>query len=358
MSTFTLSYPEPDIAVLTFDTPDKGANVLSKSVLQELSDHLDVLEKKKSDLAGLLIISGKPGQFIAGADLREFATSLDIAAEKTVETCRHGQDLFRRFSRCPFVTVAAIDGICVGGGAEVAAWCDRRVMTDDPKTQLGFPEVKLGIFPGWGGTVRAPRIVGLSNAVEMITGGESIGAAEASAMGWTSDVVPAERLLPAAIAVVREEAKTEQYKKDRERWRGPLDISPTELGFLGATASAYIQGQTKGHYPAPLAALEVLLGGAGVDEDTACQMEAEGMAQLFGSPINAALLNIFFLTDRNKKDRGVAAEQLEPAGISSAAVIGSGIMGAGIAAATVKRRFPFASPMRPLKPWNVAREMC
>jgi 3-hydroxyacyl-CoA dehydrogenase/enoyl-CoA hydratase/3-hydroxybutyryl-CoA epimerase/3-hydroxyacyl-CoA dehydrogenase/enoyl-CoA hydratase/3-hydroxybutyryl-CoA epimerase/enoyl-CoA isomerase len=344
MSNFTLSYPEPDIAVLTFDTPDKSANVLSKSVLHELSDHLDALEKsskKKRDLAGLVIISGKPGQFVAGADLREFVASLDtITAEQTAETCRSGQNLFRRFSQCPFVTVAAIDGICVGGGAEIAVWCDRRIMTDNPKTQFGFPEVKLGIFPGWGGTARTPRIVGLSNAVELITGGESIGAAEASAMGLTSDVVPAERLLAAAIALVRQEAKSKQYEKDRERWQGPIDISPTELGFLGATASAYIQGQTKGHYPAPLAALEVLLGGAGVDSDTACQMEAEGMAQLFGSPINASLLNVFFLTDRNKKDRGVPDEQLEPAKITSAAVIGSGIMGAGITAATVKRNIP------------------
>ena len=344
MSTFfTLSYPEPDIAVLTFDTPDKSANVLSRSVLHEFSDHLDALEKrykKKSDLAGLVIISGKPDQFIAGADLREFVAALDIATEKTVETCRSGQNLFRRLSQLPFVTVAAIDGICVGGGAEIAAWCDRRIMTDNPKTQFGFPEVKLGIFPGWGGTARAPRIVGLSNAVEMITGGESIGAAEASTMGWTSDVVPVERLLPAAIALVREEAKSKEYAKDRERWQGPIDISPTELGFLGATASAYIQGQTKGHYPAPLAALEVLLSGAGVGSDSALQMEAEGMAQLFGSPINASLLNVFFLTDRNKKDRGVADEQLEPAKITSAAVIGSGIMGAGITAATVKRKIP------------------
>ena len=182
--------------------------------------------------------------------------------------------------------------------------------------------------------------MGLSNALELITGGEFIGAAEASAMGWTSDVVPAERLLPAAIALVREEAKSKQYEKDRKRWQGPIDISATELGFLGATASAYIQGQTKGHYPAPLAALEVLLGGAGEDSDTACQMEAEGMAQLFGSPINASLVNVFFLTDRNKKDRGVADEQLEPARITSAAVIGSGIMGAGITAVTVKRKIP------------------
>ena len=126
-------------------------------VLEELDAHLNELEKR-SDLVGLIIISGKPGQFIAGADLREFAASLDIEKSQTVEFCLRGQGLFKRLSSGPFVSVAAIDGICVGGGAELAAWCDRRVMSDNPKTQFGFPEVKLGLFPGWGGTVRAPRL--------------------------------------------------------------------------------------------------------------------------------------------------------------------------------------------------------
>ena len=328
MSTLTLSYPESGIAVITFDNPEKSANVLSRPVLEELDAHLDTIEAN-SDIVALVIISGKPGQFIAGADLTEFAASLDIGAEKVVQMCRAGQDLFARLSKGNFVSVAAIDGICVGGGAELATWADRRVMSDNPKTQFGFPEVKLGLFPGWGGTARAPRMVGLSNAVEMITGGESISAAEAHAMGWTSDVVPAGKLLAAAIAVAKDEATSKQYLADRQTWSGPIDISDTELGFLGAIASAYIQGQTKGHYPAPLAALEVLLGAAGTDIDTACQMEAEGMSALFGSPINASLLNIFFLTDRNKKDRGGVDESLQPQEIGSAAVIGPALWALG-----------------------------
>jgi 3-hydroxyacyl-CoA dehydrogenase/enoyl-CoA hydratase/carnithine racemase len=337
--TLTLSFPEPDVALLTFDTPDKSANVLSTSVLEELAEHLDKLEKR-NDLAGMIVISGKPGQFIAGADLREFVASLDITAEKTAKMCRRGQSLFARLSRSPFVTVSAIDGICVGGGAELSAWCDRRILTDNTKTAYGFPEVRLGLFPGWGGTVRAPRIAGLGNAVEMITGGESITAKEAFVMGWASDLVPAENLLAAAISLVRAEQKSGEYLKDRQRWSGPIDISPTELGFLGATASAVIQQQTKGHYPAPEAALETMLGGAGLDDEAACQMEAEGMAKLFGSPINAALLNVFFLTDRNKKDTGIGREDVTPAEITSVAVIGAGIMGSGIAAANVKRDLP------------------
>src|SRR6187402_3123093 len=154
--------------------------------------------------------------------------------------CRRGQQLFERLSRSPFVTVAAIDGICVGGGAELAVWCDRRVMSDNRKSEIGFPEVKLGLYPGWGGTVRAPRIVGLANALEMITTGESLDARAALTMGLASDVVPADKLLAAAIGVVRAEQQTGQYLRDRNEWTQPIAFAATELGFLGATASAMI----------------------------------------------------------------------------------------------------------------------
>ena len=180
-----LSFPEPDIALLTLDDPSKGANVLSSHVLEELSAHLDVLEQR-NDVQGLVIRSGKPGSFIAGADLREFASSFEMPKKEIEEFCQLGRKLFQRLSQSRYVTVAAIDGICVGGGAELAIWCDRRVMADTPKTQFGFPEVKLGLFPGWGGTARASRIIGLSNAVELVTSGETIDARTASKMGLAS----------------------------------------------------------------------------------------------------------------------------------------------------------------------------
>ncbi|HUG69590.1 MAG TPA: 3-hydroxyacyl-CoA dehydrogenase NAD-binding domain-containing protein [Pirellulaceae bacterium] len=334
--TIFLSMPEPDIAVLTFDTPNKSANVLSNSVLDELAKHLDALEKR-AGLAGLIFCSAKPGIFIAGADLREFVQSLGAAEEQVVAMCRRGQMLFGRLSAAPFVTVAVINGNCVGGGAELASWCDRRLFGDNPKAEFGFPEVKLGLFPGWGGTVRAPRIAGLGNAVEMVTSGESISAAEAYKMGWASDIVDDAQLLPAAIRLVRAEQASKDYRKDRVRWSGPVDITETELGFLGATASAVIRQQTKGQYPAPEAALETMLESAMLDSEQACQLEATRMAILFGSPVNAALLNVFFLTDRNKKDPGVEGEPTQPRSIRSVSVIGAGIMGSGIAAANIKR---------------------
>lgn len=326
----TLSFPEPDVALVTFDLPGKGANILSLSVLEELAAILDQLGKRK-DLAGLIIKSGKPGTFIAGADIREFLASLGAPKSEVVATCRRGQQLFQRLTQLPVVSVAAIDGIAAGGGAELAVWCDRRVMSNNPKTEIGFPEVKLGLFPGWGGTVRAPRMVGLANALEMITSGENIDAVAAMKMGLASDVVPAEKLLDSAMRLIRAEKQTGEYLKDRERWSSPVKEEAAELGFLGATASAMIQQETKGNYPAPVAALELMLETSQLTVDEALQREAEGMSQLFGSPVNAALINVFFLTDRNKRDTGLDKTGVEAAKVGSVGIVGSGIMGSGIA---------------------------
>ncbi len=334
-----LDFPEPDIARLTFDDPEKSANVLSRPVLAELSDQLDSL-KSRTDLAGLIIRSAKPGIFIAGADLREFAAVQSPQREDVIAIATHGRQLFQRLSQLPFVTVAAIDGMCVGGGAELAIWCDRRLMTNNSKAQYGFPEVKLGMFPGWGGTARTPRIVGLANAVELVTGGESIDGQAAYKMGLVTDVVASAQLDSAAIALVRSEQKSREYLADREHWQQPIGMTETELAFLGATASAMIQQASKGQYPAPVAALELMLGAAGSDLDAACQQEAAGFAELFGTPINRALINVFFLGDRNKKDRGVTCADIVVHEIRSVGVFGAGIMGSGISAACVKREIP------------------
>jgi 3-hydroxyacyl-CoA dehydrogenase/enoyl-CoA hydratase/3-hydroxybutyryl-CoA epimerase/3-hydroxyacyl-CoA dehydrogenase/enoyl-CoA hydratase/3-hydroxybutyryl-CoA epimerase/enoyl-CoA isomerase len=337
-SIFQLEQPASDIAVLSINDPHKGANVLSRTALADLDGKLATLEKR-TDLVGLVIRSTKPGNFIAGADLREFVADLDRPTAEVAAVSSHGQKLFARLAKMPFVTVAAIDGVCVGGGSELAIWCDRRIMAGNDQTSFGFPEVKLGILPGWGGTARAPRIVGLSNAVELITGGEPIDAKAAYAMGL-ADIAGGD-VLEAALRLVRVERDSKSYLADRERWAAPIDISETELGFLGATASAYIQGQTKGQYPAPLAALEAMLGAAGVGVDEACEIETQAFAPLFGSPVNRALLNVFFLRDLNKKQTG-ATGGAKPREIRSASVVGAGIMGQGIAAANIKRGIPVA----------------
>ena len=160
----------------------------------------------------------------------------------------------------------------------------------------------------------------------MITGGESLAAAECLRMGLVDDYVCAADELPAAAErMIRAEVTTRQFECDRERLRRSIDTSETELAFLGATASAVIQQKTGGHYPAPVTALEHLLESSLVEADEALEMESEAFAPLFGSPVNRGLLNVFFLQDRNKK------QSSGESGIKSVAVVGAGTMGQGIA---------------------------
>jgi 3-hydroxyacyl-CoA dehydrogenase/enoyl-CoA hydratase/3-hydroxybutyryl-CoA epimerase/3-hydroxyacyl-CoA dehydrogenase/enoyl-CoA hydratase/3-hydroxybutyryl-CoA epimerase/enoyl-CoA isomerase len=341
-SALRLSFPEPDIALLEFDLPGKSVNVLSRAVVEELAAHLDTLERR-SDLAGLILISAKPSGFIAGADIREFLAALQSGAGDVAAMSRQGHNLFRRLSSASFVSVAAIHGVCLGGGAELSAWCDLCVMTTDERTEYGCPEVKLGLIPGWGGTARLPRLVGLANAVELITGGESIDARKAFALGLAWDVVAPDQLLPAAIRAVRAARQEDRFRLNRKRANDPIKMSETELAFLGATANAMIQQETHGNYPAPLVALELLLEASSLLLDEALEREAVAFQQVFGTPVNQALINVFFLTDRAKKPPAGISETATPRQASQVrqvgqvGVVGAGIMGAGIAAATVKR---------------------
>ncbi len=327
---------EGELAIVWLDHPERSANLLSASVLDEIEAHLDAIAERQP--VGLVVASGKPGMFIAGADLTEFAASVDQPSETVVGVSQRGQQLFSRLADLPAVSIAAIDGICVGGGAELAVWCDRRIMTRSPKTQFGFPEVKLGLFPGWGGTARTPRMVGLANAIELVTGGENLSVEQAHELGLADDLTPADpnALLDAAVRMVALEQQSEAFRADRQRWALPIVMSETELAFLGATASAVIQQKTGGHYPAPQAALELMLEASQLDLVAACELEAQRFAPLFGSPVNRALLNVFFLNDRAKKgsDR---TDEMPPHTVTTATVLGAGTMGQGIAAANIKR---------------------
>ena len=337
----SLSWPQPNVAQLTFDLPGKGVNILSRLVMEELAGHLRALQARP-ETVGLIIHSGKPGTFIAGADIHEFTPHFHSPKDQIIATSRQGQELFQLLSQLPFVTIAAIEGICVGGGAELAVWCDHRLFSSHPKTEFGFPEVKLGLFPGWGGTVRGPRLVGLANAVELICSGESITAQTAVRSGWGTDIVASERLLPAALELVAEEHRTGGYRALREHHKKPLELNPTELGFLAATAAAQIQQETKGSYPAPPAALELMLETSALPVEAALAREATGFAELFGSPVNVSLVNVFTLHERNRRDTGLERRDVSPRNIGSLGIIGAGIMGAGIAAASVKAEFPVA----------------
>ncbi|MDX1963368.1 MAG: 3-hydroxyacyl-CoA dehydrogenase NAD-binding domain-containing protein [Pirellulales bacterium] len=341
--TLTLSFLPGDLAQIAIADPHRGANILSSSVLAELVDILDKL-RERSDLAGLILISSKPGSFFAGADLRELAAKFDTPTERIFDYCQRGRRLFAQLGELPFPTLAAISGLALGGGAELALWCDYRILADNPQTAIGFPEVKIGLIPGWGGTFTAARLAGLGPAVEMICGGEPLPAAKAHKLGLADACVPSGELATAAREfLLLQHGGPAQLAKLRQQKFAPLAYDPVELTFLRHTAQAHIQSQTQGHYPAPLDALDVICQSVGLTREVACDLAGRRMAELVGTPVNRALVQLFFSTEQNKKDPGISREraaELTPTPLEHVGVIGAGIMGLGIVAANLKNRVP------------------
>lgn len=334
-----LSWPEPDLALLTFDQPGKRVNLLSSSMLDALEALLEQVETRKA-LRGLILRSAKPGQFIAGADLREVAALQEAPREQVVSLCTRGQKLWSRLNRLPAPTIAAIDGACLGGGMELALWCDQRIVSRSPKTVLGLPEVKLGLLPGWGGTVRAPRIVGLPLAFELILTGEPIDATTAVQMGFAVDAPPEDQLLPAATGWIHQQQQDKQFLAERRRREQAVDIDPAEVDLLRMAWRERLEAESRGQHSTANRVLDLMLSTATLPVDQALSRETEAFAELFAAPTSGALLNVHFLTDRNKRDPGIDQASFSPSPIRSLGVIGAGIMGAGIAASAIRRGMP------------------
>ncbi|HYX19352.1 MAG TPA: enoyl-CoA hydratase-related protein, partial [Thermoanaerobaculia bacterium] len=187
MSAFTLQVEEGGLAVLTFDVPGEKVNTFSTPVGLEFADVL-VRLSREARIRALVIRSGKPEVFIAGADIREFST---IRPEDVRTAVERMQSLFEQLANLPYPTVAAINGACLGGGTELALACDHRLMSDAPRAQIGLPEVRLGIFPAWGGVTRLPRVVGLAPALDLILTGKGLDAKRARRIGLVDEAVPA-----------------------------------------------------------------------------------------------------------------------------------------------------------------------
>jgi 3-hydroxyacyl-CoA dehydrogenase/enoyl-CoA hydratase/carnithine racemase len=334
-----LRFPEPDLALLVFADPKHGANVLSRAVLAELAAALESLQGR-ADLAGLIIASEKPRSFIAGADIRELQAKFTAPREDLEQYCHLGRTLFQKLGHFPFPTVVAINGLALGGGAELALWADFRIMADTPQTALGFPEVKIGLIPGWGGIWTASRLAGLGNTIELVCRGEPIEPARAKLLGLVDDVVPAADLISAATRLIRAPNIRERLQAARTRRDGPLAMSPIEVSFTASIARAKIEEASGGHYPAPLKALDCLIASATEDLDIACERAGREMSALVGSPVNRALVGLFFAREVNKKDPGVAADvaaTLQARPINKVGIVGAGIMGYSIGAVNLKR---------------------
>lgn len=198
MPAFRYDITEDGIAILTFDLPDEKVNKLTTPAMKELDMLLDKLAARK-EIRALVFRSGKEGNFIVGADIAEIRN----IAETGERLARRGQAVFAKLEALPFPTVAAIHGPCMGGGMELALACGYRVITNDQRTVLALPEVKLGIIPGFGGTQRLPKLVGLSNALDMILSGKSVYAKKAGRLGLADEVTYKEILIERAIAMAK-----------------------------------------------------------------------------------------------------------------------------------------------------------
>jgi len=242
------------VLLVTLDVPDKKVNTLSRTVRGELETLFDELASEDG-LRGLLFRSGKPGQFLAGADLKELGSLEYATAEQIQHELESGHGLFDKLNALPFPTVALIDGNCMGGGTEMLLSMDERIASDSPKTQIALPEVKIGLLPGWGGTQRMPRLIGLHNAIQLICTGDGARADKAAALGLVFDAVPAENLVEEGQRLIEILHENDAWKKQREQRSQPMGLSKDQLQFASGEAEGHLHGTTKGQYPAPLAAL-------------------------------------------------------------------------------------------------------
>ncbi len=326
---------ENGIAVVTIDLPGEPVNKLSTAAGPEFTETLGRLRDDPA-VRAVVLISGKPENFIAGADIEEF-TRLRTAAEAEALS-KHGQDMMNSVAAFPKPIVAAIHGACLGGGLELALACHYRVASDHPKTQLGLPEIQLGILPGAGGCQRLPRLVGARAALDMILAGKTERAAKAYRIGIVDELVPQAILRRVALEAADRVARERPRRRPRGGLTGALlDRNPLGRRLVYRGARAAVLKKTGGHYPAPLAALEVVREGLERGLEAGLALERRRFGELAVTDVSRQLVQIFFATTALKKDDGVPAGTAEPRAVERVGVIGSGFMGSGIAGTAVSQ---------------------
>ncbi len=322
------------IASLIFDLEGSSVNKFNKQTLMELRDAIAKLIEAKP--RGLILGSGKPG-FIVGADISEFTAMFQAPEQELLGWLREANAIFNSIEDLPCPTVTAIKGMALGGGLELAIATDYRVATDD--TILGFPEVKLGIIPGFGGTVRMPRLVGADNANQWISSGQQVSAAQAFAEGAVDALVEEDRLLDAAQAIIEQcDAGKLDFQAVRERKTSPLKLSGTELMVAFETAIALVAQQAGPHFPAPVTAVKTMQQTATMQRSEALEVEHAGFVKMAKTEVSANLVQLF----HNDQYLAGKAKKLVPEAnqVSLAAVLGAGIMGGGIAYQSALRGTP------------------
>ena len=313
---------EDGVLVLSFDRAGESVNTFAQDVLIELDA---LLERLALDPPKALVIrSAKDKGFIAGADIREFQ---EFDAKGTIgDSIRRGQMAFQRLAELPCPTVAAIHGFCMGGGTEIALACDYRVASNDPSTKIGLPEVKLGIYPGWGGSVRLPRLVGAPAAFDMMLTGRALSAKAARGIGLVDKVVEPALVVDTAIALARR-GTTRPFKQRALAWA--TNTWPVRQALAPVLLKQVARKAKKAHYPAPYAMVETWKRASG-DTRALLAAERKAVVKLAGTPTARNLTRVYFLMERLKGLAGKSAAQRAP--IQRVHVVGAGVMGGDIAA--------------------------
>ena len=324
---------EDGVAVVTLDLPGESVNKFSRAVKDEFAAAFAALQAD-AGVRAIVIMSGKKDGFVAGADIEEFVALRTVEEARALS--RDGQAMLDRVADSPKPVVAAIHGVCLGGGLELVLACHYRVATDHPKTVLAAPEVQLGIIPGAGGCNRLPRVVGLRGALEMILTGKNVRASKAYRMGLVDELVAPAILRDVAVKAAVRLAEHPAQRKGRGGLLGWLfDRSALGQALVLRRARAMTLKQTAGHYPAPLAALDVIRFGLASGMEQGLRYEADRFGEMAMTDVSRRLVEVFFATTALKKDPGVPAPAPAPRPVAQLGILGAGFMGSGIAAVAV-----------------------
>jgi len=344
MANFKLDIDADGIALVTWDMPGKSMNVITGETIAELSA---IVDKVIADAAikGVIVTSGKDA-FCGGADLTMLEKMGAIYADKlkregeekaagyVFEESRKLSQLYRRIETCGKPWVCALNGTAMGGGFELALACHHRIASDNPKTRLGLPEIKVGLFPGAGGTQRVARILPPADALQFLLKGEQLKTDRAKAMKLIDAVVPAADLIKAAKEWIKGGGKA-VAPWDEKGFRLPGGLVWSKAGMMTFTpANAIYRRETYDNYPAARAIMQVVYEGLQLDMDTALRVESRWFAKILRSPEAAAMIRTLFVS-MQELNKGARRPPKEPASqLKKIGIVGAGFMGAGIAQVT------------------------
>ena len=322
----TVKALESGIVELNFDLKGESVNKFNRLTLNDLRQAVDAI-KADSSVKGVIVTSGKD-VFIVGADITEFVDNFKLPDEELVAGNLEANKIFSDFEDLGVPTVAVINGIALGGGFEMCMAADYRVMSTNAK--VGLPEVKLGIYPGFGGTVRLPRLIGVDNAVEWIASGKENRAEDALKVRAVDAVVAPEKLQAAALDLIKRAISGElDYKAKRQPKLDKLKLNAIEQMMAFETSKGFVAGQAGPNYPAPVEAIKTIQKAANFGRDKAIEVEAAGFVKLAKTSVAQSLVGLF-LSDQELKKKAKAYDK-QARDVNLAAVLGAGIMGGGIA---------------------------